>query len=465
MKYAFALAVCVVLASTGQVHALPTGPGVFCTAYPDSPHCQAGAPPCVMCHTTAPTRNAFGDDLSVLPGQTRPLDPAAYDSALPAALMAIEAMDSDEDGHSNVDEIAAGTYPGNPESVPGELVCPDLPDDPEFAVCTYDPPYVLRKIYLDVCGHSPSYEQMEELRALSGDAQRDRLRAALSECLDSEFWLGKNGALWQLAHPKIRPVGSLKTGEDAGGLPISDYYDDYHLFVYASTDDRDVRDVLLADYYVARDDGPTRYSQTPDIAGQRMQRERRAGLLTTNWVMVYNVMFTALPRTAAAQAYRAFLGLDIARQEGLYPVAGEPMDYDNKGVQNPQCAVCHSTLDPLTYPFRNYSGFHPPSFQYAPDRLETHFLAEGPNIANTPEAGAIFGQPVADLREWAQTAASSEQFAAATVADYWKHFVGQEPSPDDPEFEGLWRGMMNEYQYSVEQMLFDLIATEAYGAP
>ena len=69
-----------------------------------------------------------------------------------------------------------------------------------------------------------------------------------------------------------------------------------------------------------------------------------------------NTMFTSIPRTTAAQAYRAFLGYDIAKLEGLWPVAGEPADYDNKGVGAPACAGCHATLDPLTYPFSRYEG-------------------------------------------------------------------------------------------------------------
>ena len=467
MRYVLAFAACIALTcalATAAV-AMPTGPGVFCATYGDSPHCRAGNPPCTLCHTTPPARNAFGNAISLFPGQPRPLDPMAYDQALPAALMTIENLDADGDGHDNLEEIMAGTYPGDPASTPEAPVCPAPEANPEYNVCYYDPPYVFRKLMLDFCGHSPTYEQVEEFARLDDSAQRDRLQQTLDECLDGDFWLGKDGVLWQLAHPKIRPVGSLKKGEDAGGLPISDYYDDYNLFVYASTDGHDVRDILLADYYVERSGSPAQYSMVTDLPNQAMQRERRAGLMTTNWVMVYNVMFTALPRTAAAQAYRAFLGLDIARQEGLYPVPGEPRDYDNKGVTNPQCAVCHSTLDPLTYPFKNYSGFHAPAFQYSPTRIQDHFLAEGPSMAAMPEAGAIFGQPVNDLLGWAQVAANSDQFAAATVADYWQLLIGEAPRPDDPTFEALWRGLASEHQYSVEHMLHDFVATEAYGAP
>ena len=49
-----------------------------------------------------------------------------------------------------------------------------------------------------------------------------------------------------------------------------------------------------------------------------MVPSKRAGMLTTRWNLVFNTMFTAMPRTTAAQIYRSYLGLDIAKSEGLY---------------------------------------------------------------------------------------------------------------------------------------------------
>ncbi|WP_428269672.1 hypothetical protein [Haliangium sp.] len=445
------------------------GPGLFCSAYPASPLCVGTQPACTLCHSVPPERNGFGAavEAELLPGAPRPLSDADYAQALPGALAAVEGADSDGDGVSNLDEILAGTFPADPSSLPQSDGCDGGGQNPYYDLCSYDARYALKKLRLDVCGYSPSFEEVEEIAALAESEQRARLHQVLDECLDSEFWQGKNGVLWELAHAKIRPVGSLKSGEDAGQLGISDYYDDYHLFVWSQIDDHDVRDLLTADYYVERiSDAPTRYQQAQDLPTQLMQRERRAGLMTTNWVMVYNVMFTALPRTAAAQAYRAFLGFDIARLEGLDPVAGEPRDYDDKGVDQPACAVCHATLDPLTYPFRNYNGFSGGQpFRYVDGRIEAFFANEAPTITDIPEAGVVLGQPVADLVEWAQVAADSSEFLIATVRDYWRLLVGGAPAPTDEEFQGLWQRLGDEHAYSVERMLHELIDTEAYGVP
>jgi hypothetical protein len=235
--------------------------------------------------------------------------------------------------------------------------------------------------------------------------------------------------------------------------------------------------VLTARYFVKRTGETTYapYESTPlqevnqrgFLEAQLVVPEKRAGMMTTRWNFVLNTMFTAIPRTTAAQMYRAYLGLDIARSEGLMDVQGEPVDYDRKGVTAPECARCHATLDPLTYPFSRYSGFNGGTpFSYVPNRMSN--MAEDLNdpLRDTPEAGVLFGRPVRDLNEWAVVAADSDAFAQATVLDYWRFLLDEAPRPTEmTEFEQLWRSFKAEHQYGVERMLHDLIMTEAYGVP
>ena len=218
----------------------------------------------------------------------------------------------------------------------------------------------------------------------------------------------------------------------------------------------------------AREDGPpTEYSRVDSLASQSIPVDRRAGMLTTKWYLVFNVMFTAIPRTAAAQAYRAYLNLDISKLEGLNAVPGEPVDYDDRGVTAPACRECHATLDPLTYPFRNYDGLDSQPFgSYVPRRLERNFRDLSPNIGDTPEAGVVLGQRVNNLGEWARVAADSDAFAQAAVEDYWSLLIGKDPQgPEREEFEALWRAFKTTHGHRVEAMLKALIRTEAYGVP
>jgi hypothetical protein len=466
----------------GLAAALPVAPAAFCEHYPGSPPCRSSVPDCSFCHTTPPARNAYGAALSgaLLPGQPRPLDPDLFRGGLAAALDAVQDQDADGDGASNRDEIAGGTLPGNPDSVPARGRCPDAGEQLGWSPGAPDFPYTMRRLMISVCGRSPT---RAEFQALAGAPDPGaHLDTALDRCLGSEHWLGKDGALWSLANRKIKPQQSVKGGDEAGDVPFADYFDDYNLFVYTQIGNHDARELLTATYHVAREDAPTTYapySRSPEddiqqrgfLLAQKAQPERRAGMLTTAWFVLSNTMFTGVPRTTAAQAYRAYLGLDIAKLEGLHPVDREPVDYDSKGVAAPACATCHSTLDPLTYPFAFYAGlggedtFQTPG-AYVSDR-PAHFSAtNGPLVASLPETGAIFGQQVRDLVEWGRVAAGSEAFARATVLDYWRLLIGDSPTPaQQAEFDQLWRDFMTVHQYGVERMLHALIKTEAYRVP
>jgi hypothetical protein len=423
--------------------------------------------------------NSFGEQVRAgLHGSGAPLDGNdAFALALRDTLPTLESLDADADGVSNATELAQGTLPGDSTSsmLAATGACPDDPSAFSYQVCRYDSVFVLRKLLLDFCGHSPSFEQIQQLKAAPAEAQRETLHAALDQCLQSRYWRGRDGVLWRLAHPKVRPASFGEASAESGDPNNSydnqspsgnDYDADYMLFVYTQTDGHDARDVLLGQYFVVSE-GDT-YQRVDELRGQHVPVERRAGMLTTYWFLVFNNMFTALPRTAAAQAYRAYLGYDIALQQGLFPVNNEPVDYDIKGVTQPECTVCHSTLDPLTYPFRNYDGVSGEleSFSsYMPNRLEIMYEPLIAGVSATPEQGVIMGQPVDTLRQWAEVAANSDAFAMATVNDYWRLLLGAAPTPEQSsEFEAIWRSLRSD-NYSIDALLHRLIDTEAYGVP
>jgi hypothetical protein len=422
-------------------------------------------------------------EAALLVGEARPLSDEAFLEASRDTLKSIEGLDADGDGFSNLDEIVAGTWPADAASSPGEgKVCPQGPVRIGWDVCSYDARYAYKKLHLDFCGYAPTLADTRDFMAR--EDRMEALHEALDVCLDSEFWMGRDGVLWNLANRKVQPVASIKSGEDEPGpIPLADYLDDYNYFVYTQTDNRDAREVLTGQYLVRRQDGPPtvyeRYQATPINeyqnrgfgAAQLVPQDKRAGMLTHRWFLMSNTMFTAIPRTTAAQAYRAYLGFDISRLEGLQDVPGEPVDYDNKGVQEPACARCHATLDPLTYPFSRYEGIGGGSstavpFSYNAARLLGFTETEGELVAETPEEGMIFGQKVANLEEWAEVAANSDAFAQATVTDYWVLLLGEKPRGSEQEdFEAVWRAFRGEHEYGVERMLHQMIETEAYGVP
>jgi hypothetical protein len=381
----------------------------------------------------------------------------------------IMALDADEDGFDNGTELRAGTGPGDDSAFPSTGGCSGTSINPRWDVCGYDYDYVFKKISLDFCGVTPRFLEQRNFRALPSDSKGLALDETLSRCLDSDYWQGRDGVLWRMAHPKVRPLAAIKSGPGAGPVPLGDYEDDYALFVYTQTDDRDAREVLTADYYVTLSGTPPTYQVSAQRPGQTLIEDRRVGMISSRWFFVINTMFTPVPRTTAAQAYRSYLGLDIAKSEGLIPPDGQVLvDYDDKGITDPACAVCHTTLDPLSYPFSRYDGISGlGSGRYNFARMtEFNPAIEGPDVGLVPEAGSLFGEPVQDLVEWADVAANSDQFAQATVSEYWRILVGGTPNQDQAqEFESLWQDFKGLHNYRIEAMLRALIKTEAYGVP
>ena len=467
----------------GFAQAKPNAPQLFCKVYPDSKTCQGGPPPCTLCHSIAPARNSFGAQVAshLAKGEARPLSDEAFAAALPAALKAVESLDADSDGVSNLEEISAGSLPGDANNKPILAAFSDAQRAAagrgHWNVCGFDPAYAFKKVRMDFCGVEPARGEIADFSKLAADPSKWKpaIASALDSCLQSRYWLGKDGVVWNMANAKIRPINSVKAGPGAGPVPLADYYFDYDLFTYINSGDRDVRDLLVAQYFVKRtsDDPPAfrvlseeELKAMPLPAGQNVPREKRAGMLTTRWFSTVNTMFTAIPRTTAAQAYRAYLGFDIAHMEGLHPVQGEPKEYDHKGVTAPTCAFCHSTLDPMAYVFTRYNGII--ANNYAANRLNAFTATDTPDVTQTPEKGVVFGREVANLLEFAAVAANSEEFARKVVLDYWKLLIGREPQAiDQREYGILWRGLMdpNQSNYRVEKMLHGLILMEAYGKP
>jgi hypothetical protein len=421
---------------------------LFCQKYTKAGGCESQAQSCKICHTGPPAYNSYGTDLSAkLSG--------SFEESFFMAVEGVEQLDSDKDGVSNREELENYSFPGNTDVKPlynNKLV--------------YDFEVAYRRVVTIYCGETVTYVSMQNLKAISGDqAKHGLLHQKLSQCLESSYW--KNDAIPRLADPKIQPIAAVGFG---GNVVIGDYRWDYWLFKYVMTSDRDVRDLLLAQYHVDANgsqiqgvvprEEPFQFGTRIVIAGgQPLQANRRAGLLTTQWFISSNTMFAMLPRNTAAQAYRAYLGLDLAKGEGLHPITGEPKDVDGKNVKQGECAVCHSTLDPLSYAFSTYRGIEISTALALGNPIGTY------NANRTPwEAqGYLFGNSVPDLLSWAKMAAQSEAFQKNIARMMFVQAMNREPLPHEKsQFDLLWKNLPED-GYSVNKMLHRLVDTMAFG--
>jgi hypothetical protein len=294
------------------------------------------------------------------------------------------------------------------------------------------------------------------------------LHEALDDCLQSPYW--KQEALHRLGDDRIRPLTAVGA---RGEIMLADYDWDYRLFAYVLSDGRDMRDLLLADYHIDANGNPTT-AVIPRLpgslifglplrvgTGQPLPASQRAGMITTQWFLVTNTMFSELPRTSAAQAYRAYLGQDIAKGQGIHPVEGEPRDVDNRGVQERTCAACHSTLDPLAYAFSAYKGIEISNAIFFGNPNGSYKDGGGPWAGDS----LLFNQPVNDLVAWAEVAAASDEFKRNCVDMFWKQAMGHGPTPDEQAtYQALWQQLPS-LNYSANALLHALIDTDAFGAP
>ena len=465
--------------------ARPEAPGVFCQTYPDAAECLGRVVQCRMCHdsTYPPAWNSYGRALLGKLSRDVP-----FAQALPRALSDVEADDADQDGVDSRSEIMGGTFPGDASSV---WIAPEAPSgapNPAYDVGEYDVAFAYRRASVLYCGRSPSYEELQPFRARDASPSdlKARLHTRLSACLDGPYW--REEGLPRLADGRIRPAKNA--GKDSRvmigsfRLVIGDYEYDYRMWVYVLTGDRDARDLLLAQYYVLQnEDGSWKLEQDmipkPDptaiAGGQLLEKEHRAGMLTSQWFLARNTMFSELPRTSAAAAYRAYLGADIAMQQGLTPVSGEPADVDNRGVKEARCASCHSTLDPLAYVFTPYEGIATNRGMITLPNGERNFPFGVYDEARPPrvipgwdaaaQQGVIFGQKVSNVREWAEVAARSDAFARNLAQIFFEHALSRGPTPGElDELTALWK-KLPEDNYSANKLIHRLVDSRAFGVP
>ena len=446
---------------TGLAHARPEAPAIFCVEYPEAPACAGGAARCATCHSLAgpPSHNPYGLDLvSMRDGSV------AFSEDLPGALAAVEDLDSDGDGVSNIDEILLGTEPGFDSSVESECAEQAPGDNALYDVGSYDPEFAWRRVLLDFCGRSPRYDEVQAFRAHTN--ARGELRDTLQLCLDSPYWAEM---LQEVAVGVIEP-----TGPSTDLNILGNWTWDLKLYAYAMSDNRDAAEVMTAQYLVVEQPAGSGLLVAIDeprnegeAYAQPLGPEDRFGVLTTRYSLAMRIMFADMPRTLAAHWYKRLLGLDIARSQGLFPVDeldGElawpsPRDVDDKGVWQEGCASCHSTLDGLSYPWARYNGIDlegGTTATYQPDRATD-------TIPTTD--GWMFGEPIDGPEAWVATAVASDAFAQHTTRTFWRQIFHREPySCEDEVFTQLWTSFRDNGR-NVEALLAEMVTLDAYGAP
>ncbi len=267
---------------------------------------------------------------------------------------------------------------------------PDIPS-PSIADLDLEPPErTLYKAALQFATRLPTDAEMAAVRT----GNDNDLRAALRALLDEEAFYGRLKVLYNdvlLTDKYAVPVGGFVevSGYSFPGEPLDDLDDrtrrnfgiskePLELIAYIVRNDRPFTEILTADYIMVNPDSARTYGADITFEDPEDPNEfhparidvrimaggfsdfvveplPHAGLLTSP------MFLSRFPTTSTNRnRHRARMLLDIFLGVDIFDIAAQPIDagdlseFDVPTQDNPNCSVCHDTLDPIAGGFHNW---------------------------------------------------------------------------------------------------------------
>lgn len=212
------------------------------------------------------------------------------------------------------------------------------------------------------------------------------------------------------------------------------------LIAHVIANDLPFAEVLTADYTVTNAFGARSYGVSSEFddaadpeafAPVRLPGVPHAGLLTsTMWLNRFPTTDTNRNRHRAATIFDLFLATDVTSL-GARPIDPSDLEGFNPTRSDPQCTVCHATIDSIAGLMQNWDArgrYRPPAEGWHPSMFPPGFgaslLAHGERLT----AASWLGQQIAN----------DPRFAIATIHTMFQALVGQAPlrEPDDSSRPG-----------------------------
>ncbi len=318
----------------------------------------------------------------------------------------------------------------------------------------------LRKASLELTGKLPTESQRAVaevhgqlgLEASLAEMMRDpgftqRMIELYNDHFLTDKYLGRENAIELLDEevwPNLRWFENRFPGDDKTALMTNDSLarEPLELIAHVIRSERPFTEILTADYTMANTYSAFSLIGLPDIPvglGDNPEGFQEiyvpgiphAGILTSAMFLNrFPTSDTNINRHRSRMAYFFFLDIDI-NQFGNRPVDASNDFGENPTLNNPDCIVCHTTMDPVAGLFMNwnengeYSG---DGEWFGPD----YILPPGFN------GEALPNQNRRNALQWfAQRVAQNPRFAQATVKTVFQGLTGQEilditiPTPPD----------------------------------
>lgn len=222
------------------------------------------------------------------------------------------------------------------------------------------------------------------------------------------------------------------------------------LIAYVVRNNKPFTEVLTADYIVVNPYSARAYNVFDQIEWTnpvdpfewkpaKLGAAYSAGVLTSPmWLTRHPTTDTNRNRHRARMVYYDFLGTDVLK------LAERPIDPTlitdfNPTMNNPNCTVCHTVIDPLAGAFMNFQPNDAEDFTWFQDMRPPGFGKE-----QIP-----FEQYDYALQWAAQRISQDKRFALAAVYNMYRSITGQEPLLPPPleeaNFEGKFQAYLGQY--------------------
>jgi hypothetical protein len=307
----------------------------------------------------------------------------------------------------------------------------------------------LRKASLELTGKLPTDRQVQTtaehgqlgLEASLAEIMRDpafseRMIELYNDHFLTDKYLGRENAIELLdeeIYPNLRWFERKYPGDDDKAAMTNDSLarEPLELIAHVIRTERPFTEILTANYTMANGFSALSLVGLPDVplgVGENPETFQEvqipgiphAGILTSAMFLNrFPTSDTNINRHRSRMAYWFFLDIDI-NQFGSRPVDASDDFGDNPTLENPNCTVCHVTMDPVAGLFMNWneSGEYSGEGEwFGPD----YILPPGFNGEALPNSDRRRA-----LQWFAQRVAQNPRFAQATVKTVFEGLTGQE---------------------------------------
>lgn len=387
------------------------------------------------------------------------------------------------------------------DRIENPVVCDDTDTVEEFFdnVELLDEVETLRKASLALVGRLPTLEEENIVKdggfeALDGildqmmteEAFNDRIIEIFNDyLLTDRYYPGTQGldlvgnltdmddnpiypnAYWMDAEFPGEDQGDARD-EAAGQANVGIARASLELIAHVVRNDRPYTEVLTANYTMVNPASARSYGVSPsfqtgapdEFVEAQIPGIPHAGVMTDP---VFMNRFPTTPtnrnRHRSRMIYEIFLATDVQRL-GERPVDATKIEGFNPTMNDPNCTVCHSIIDPLAGSLKNWNeaGYYSPGEPSVEQPIEADwYLDMRPPGFGDVSLPADQGQQAA---AWVATQITEDpRFAIAPIHVLFKGLSGQTPlrEPSDPKAEGYLEGIR---AHDVQTKIFQEIANK-----